>query len=72
VPARPQPAQVEYLQGISPQVDFLDCAKDVSTAQHVCVPTGCYDNVRVVDERSPEDPSSGIQRKSYVAGVGNI
>jgi hypothetical protein len=62
----------EYLQGISPSVEFLDCAKDVGTGQHTCVPTGCYDNVLVVDERSPQEPDSGVQRKFYAPNVGYV
>lgn len=62
----------EYLQGISPSVEFLDCAKDVKSNQRVCVPAGCYDNVLVVDERSPEEPDSGVQRKYYASNVGSI
>jgi hypothetical protein len=62
----------EYLQGISSSVEFLDCAKDVSTGQHTCVPAGCYDNVLVVDERSPQDPDSGVQRKYYAPAVGYV
>ena len=62
----------EYLQGISPSVEFLDCAKDISTGQHTCGPTGCYDNVLVVDERSPQDPDSGVQRKFYAPNVGSV
>lgn len=62
----------EYLQGISPDIEFLDCAKDVKTGERTCVPTGCYDNVLVVDERSPLEPDSGVQRKFYAPGVGNV
>jgi hypothetical protein len=62
----------EYLQGISPDVDFLDCAKDIKTGERTCVPTGCYDGVMVVDERSPLEADSGVQRKFYAAGVGGV
>ena len=62
----------EYLQGLSPKAGFLDCAQDVSTGQHTCVPTGCYDNVLVVDERSPQEPDSGVQRKFYAPNVGYV
>lgn len=70
--SKPAVGAGEYLQGISPSVDFLDCAKDVSTGQHTCVPAGCYDNVLVVDERSPQDPDSGVQRKYYAPHVGYV
>ena len=72
VPAKVQIGTPEVLQGSSPDVDFLDCAKDVKAADRTCVPTGCYDQVRVVDERSPLAPDSGVQRKSYAPGVGNV
>lgn len=61
-----------YLQGSSPNIDFLDCGKVVNKGQTVCVPTGCYNSVLVVDETSPLDPDSGIQRKFYAPGVGTI
>ena len=41
--------------------------------QRVCVPTGCYDDVLVIDEFNPLDPpSAGHQRKFYSAGTGLI
>ncbi|SDW36071.1 hypothetical protein SAMN05421504_101376 [Amycolatopsis xylanica] len=72
VPAKIQIGGPEVLQGSSPDVEFLDCAKDVQADQRVCVPLGCYDGVRVVDERSPLVPDSGVQRKYYMPGVGNV
>jgi len=62
----------EYLQGFSPKIDFLDCAKVVKTGQHVCVPVKCYDGVLVTEERSPLEPGPARQRKFYAPGVGNI
>jgi hypothetical protein len=72
VPAKVQLGKPEVLQGLSPDVEFLDCAKDVKTGEKVCVPTGCYEGSRVVDERSPLAPDSGVQRKTYAPGVGNV
>ncbi|MEU5260937.1 hypothetical protein [Amycolatopsis sp. NPDC021455] len=72
VPAKVQIGTPEVLQGSSPDVDFLDCAKDVKATDRTCVPVGCYDQVRVVDERSPLAPDSGVQRKSYAPGIGNV
>ncbi|MBE8516252.1 hypothetical protein ILP97_01765 [Amycolatopsis sp. H6(2020)] len=72
VPADVRIGTPEVLQGSSPDVEFLDCAKDVKADGKTCVPTGCYDKVRVVDERSPLAPDSGVQRKSYAPGVGNV
>lgn len=72
VPAEPSAGPAEVLQGSAPGVNFLDCAKDFQTGQHVCVPTGCYDNVRVTEESSPLDNSRATQHKYYAPGVGNI
>jgi hypothetical protein len=72
VPGKVQIGTPEVLQGSSPDVEFLDCAKDVKTDDKTCVPTGCYGQVRVVDERSPLAPDSGVQRKSYAPGIGNV
>lgn len=72
VRAAPHVDSTEYLQGVGPEVNFLDCAKDVQTDQRTCVPTGCYQGVAVVDERGGLDPTSGIQRKYYAPGVGGI
>jgi hypothetical protein len=62
----------EYLQGWSPEIEFLDCAKVFKTQQRTCVPAGCYDNVMITDERSPLEPESGHQRNYYSPGVGNV
>lgn len=61
-----------YLQGTSPDIDFLDCASVVAFEPQVCIPVKCYDNVLVTEETSPLDPEGGVQRKSYAPGVGNI
>jgi hypothetical protein len=62
----------EYLQGWSPEIEFLDCAKVSKMQQRTCVPSGCYDDVMVIDERSPLEPESGYQVKYYEPGVGNV
>jgi hypothetical protein len=61
-----------YLQGIVPPIDFLDCAKVVKMAQKKCTPLACYYPVQVTHERAPLEPDTGIQRKYYAAGVGNV
>ncbi|MGH7512872.1 MAG: hypothetical protein ACREOQ_08115 [Gemmatimonadales bacterium] len=61
-----------YLQGSSPGIDFLDCAKVVSRELRICVPGKCYEHVLVTDENSPLDPESGHQRKFHAPGVGII
>jgi len=62
----------EYLQGWSPEIEFLDCAKVFMMQQRTCVPAGCYDDVMITDERSPLEPESGHQRKFYAPGLGNV
>lgn len=61
-----------YLQGSVPSIDFLDCGKVYKTGQESCVPVACYEDVLVIDERSPLDAFEGHQRKFYAPGVGNF
>ena len=68
----PQSGTSEYLQGWSPDIDFLNCAKVYKMQQKTCVPVACYDNVLITEERSPLKPESGHQRKYYAPGVGNV
>jgi len=70
--ADPQLGTPEYLQGWSPNIEFLDCAKVYKMQKETCVPLGCFENVMITDERSPLEPESGHQRKYYVPGVGNV
>jgi hypothetical protein len=70
--ADPQLGTAEYLQGWSPDIEFLDCAKVYKMQQKTCVPLTCYEGVMITDERSPLDPESGDQRKYYAPGVGNV
>jgi hypothetical protein len=70
--AGPQLGTPEYLQGWSPDIDFLDCAKVSKMEQKTCVPVGCYENVMIIDERSPLEPESGHQLKYYASGVGTV
>jgi hypothetical protein len=70
--ADPQLGTAEYLQGWSPDIEFLDCAKVYKMQQKTCVPLACYEGVMITDERSPLDPESGHQRKYYAPGVGNV
>ena len=62
----------EYLQGWSPDIDFLNCAKVYKMQQKTCVPVDCYDDVLITEERSPHEPEGGHQRKYYAPGVGNV
>jgi hypothetical protein len=72
VPGRPHLGSSWFLQGRAPEIDFLDCGKVYKTGRSACVPVACYDNVLVIEEKSPLDPGSGSQRKYYAPGVGNI
>jgi hypothetical protein len=72
MPGDPQLGTPEYLQGWSPDIEFLDCAKVSKMQQRTCVPVGCYENVMIIDERSPLDPDSGRQLKYHAVGVGNV
>jgi hypothetical protein len=71
--ASPRTGTPAYVQAYAPKVDFLDCGDVIQQHQHLCVPTGCYDDVLVIDEYNPlEPPEAGHQRKFYSAGTGLV
>ncbi|RAM35557.1 hypothetical protein DBZ45_20260 [Arthrobacter globiformis] len=70
--ADPQLNLPSYVQAHAPKVDFLDCGQIIKQNDHVCVATGCYDDVLVIDERNPLEPAVGHQRKFYSAGTGLV
>lgn len=71
--ADPQISDPDYVQASAPKVNFLDCANVIQRNQYVCVPTGCYNDVLVIDEYSPlEPPEAGHQHKFYSAGTGLV
>ncbi|BCW75755.1 hypothetical protein [Arthrobacter sp. NicSoilB11] len=71
--ATPRTDTPPYVQAYAPKVDFLDCGQVFKQDQHVCVPTGCYNDVLVIDEFNPlEPPDAGHQRKFYSAGTGLV
>jgi hypothetical protein len=70
--ARPRVGDPPYLQGLSRQIRFKDCAVPFKTGQTVCTPARCYSKVLITDEYSPGDPQGGHQRKFYAPGVGNV
>ncbi|WP_120521417.1 hypothetical protein [Arthrobacter celericrescens] len=73
MPARPSLRAPDYVQAHAPKVGFLDCGNVILKDQHVCVPTGCYNDVLVIDEYNPLDPpEEGHQRKFYSAGTGLV
>jgi hypothetical protein len=61
-----------YLQASAPAVDFLDCAEVVRKGVTIATPLARYDHVLVVDESSPLEPDSGVQRKFHAPGVGVV
>jgi len=69
--ARPV-AGAQYREGLVPPIDFDDVSKVSLTGQRTCMRSGCFGNVLVVDETSPNDPVSGHQIKYYSPGVGLV
>jgi hypothetical protein len=61
-----------YLQGLAPKIAFLDCATVFAEGLRVCPPFACYDNVLETHERSPLDPTGGVQTKSHAPDVGIV
>jgi hypothetical protein len=70
--AQPKTGTGQYLQGYSPNIDFLDCAKVFKVNQSVCVPVDCYNKVLVTSETSPLDQGGGHQYKYHAPGVGIV
>lgn len=73
MPAHPRRNSPAYVQAYAPNVDFLDCGDVLDKGRRVCVPTGCYNDVLVIDEFNPlEPPSAGHQRKFYSQKTGLV
>ena len=70
--AEPRTGTPGYVQAHAPAVQFLDCGVVVQENQPTCVPTGCYDDVLVIDEHNPLEPAVGHQQKFYSAGTGLV
>src|SRR5262249_956997 len=79
IPGSPQVASTKFLQADAPPPKAGKAAVPqgygavASVGQEnprLCVPVGCYDNVLVVDENSPNE--AGIQQKYYAPGAGNF
>ena len=71
--ANPKTGTSRYTQGRAPDIEFFDVAKVAQTDQKVCVPTGCYTGVLVVDEWAPlQQPDDGHQFKHHAPGVGVV
>jgi hypothetical protein len=63
---------MRYREGLVPAIQFDDVSVIARTGQVNCGPTGCYHQVLVVDETSPNDPASGHQIKYYAPRTGLI
>jgi hypothetical protein len=71
--AHPRTDTPAYIQGRAPDIEFFDEAKVSRTNQKVCVPTGCFTGVLVVDEWNPTaQPEDGHQFKYHAPGVGVV
>jgi hypothetical protein len=70
--ADPKPGTPEYVQAHAPSVGFLDCGSAYQENVALCVPTGCYGDVLVIDEHNPLEPDVGHQRKYYSGGTGLV
>jgi hypothetical protein len=68
-----QPAVgAKYSEGLVPAIEFDDVSTVTSTSRKTCVRAGCFRQVLLVDETSPNDPASGHQLKYYAPGTGLI
>jgi hypothetical protein len=63
---------LQYREGLVPAIQFDDISRITSVSQHACVKAGCYSAVVMVDETSPNDPTSGHQIKYYAPGTGLV
>lgn len=68
---RPRVGQT-WLQGISLDIDFLDCARVFTIRHQLCLPIGCYSPYLRTHERSPLDPEGGVQTKFHAPRVGIV
>jgi hypothetical protein len=62
----------QYREGLVPAIEFDDVSRVTSTGRATCVHAGCYRQVLVVDETSPNDPTSGHQIKYYSPHTGLV
>jgi hypothetical protein len=62
----------QYREGLVRAIQFDDVSRVTRTGQVTCVPADCYRQVLVVDETSPNDPSSGHQIKYYSPQAGLV
>ena len=69
--SHPRPG-MKYREGLVPAIEFDDVSVVARTGQVNSVPAGCFHQVLVVDETSPNDPASGHQIKYYAPRTGLI
>ena len=63
---------MKYREGLVPAIEFDDVSVVTRTGQQTCLAGTCYKQVLVVDETSPNDPTSGHQIKYYSPPTGLI
>ena len=63
---------MKYREGLVPAIEFDDVSVVARTGQRTCLAGTCYKQVLVVDETSPDDPTSGHQIKYYSPPTGLI
>ena len=63
---------MKYREGLVPSIEFDDVSVISRAGQQTCPAGVCYHQVLVVDETSPNDPSSGHQIKYYAPRTGLI
>ena len=63
---------MKYREGLVPAIEFDDVSVVARTGQQACLAGTCYKQVLVVDETSPNDPTSGHQIKYYSPRTGLI
>jgi len=63
---------VRYREGLVPAIEFDDVSQIARTGRVTCVQGDCYHHVLVIDETSPNDPTSGHQIKYYAPRAGLI
>jgi hypothetical protein len=69
--ARPR-VGARYREGLVPAIEFDDVSRVARAGQVTCVQARCYRQVLVVDETSPNDPTSGHQIKYYSPHAGLV
>jgi hypothetical protein len=73
MPAVPSVELPRYSQGFAPDIGFFDCGQVVETGANVCILVStCFSNAIIIDENSPLESGSAIQRKSFAPAIGLI